>query len=89
MAEVNATDLQRLQSHWEMFVQQAAQDTEIELAKSPIETIGGVIIRTQDNRIRIDNTFEGRRHRLFDQLHQIIVERLIPAGMEANQLFTG
>lgn len=83
VAEVNRRDRQRLDPRWEEFAAEAAPDKRIELAVEPIETLGGILIRSRDGRVRLDNTFEGRRDRLRPQLHQIIVERLIPAAVDS------
>jgi peptide chain release factor subunit 1 len=34
------------------------------------------------NRVRVNNTFEGRMERLQGRLHQVIIERLLPGGIE-------
>ncbi len=78
---VNAKDLERLQPIWEAFAQEAAPDKQLTLSITPIETLGGVLIRTEDNRIRLDNTYEGRLERLSNHLHQVIIERLLPARL--------
>jgi V/A-type H+-transporting ATPase subunit E len=83
VAEVNRHDHQRLAPRWEEFASEAAPDKHIELADEPIKTLGGILIHSRDGRIRLDNTFEGRRERLRPQLHQIIVERLIPAAVDS------
>ncbi|MCP4994913.1 MAG: hypothetical protein GY934_14185 [Gammaproteobacteria bacterium] len=80
VAMVNANDLQWLQSEWEGLVQEAVPDKQITLSALSIDTLGGILIRSQDNRVRLDNTFEGRIERLGTQLHQVIIERLLPTG---------
>lgn len=82
--EVNAQDLEELQPIWESFAKEAAPDKELILSTIPIETLGGVMIRSEDNRIRLNNTYEGRLERLDTSLHQIIIERLLPSGL-ANE----
>ncbi|MES9903859.1 MAG: V-type ATP synthase subunit E family protein [Sedimenticola sp.] len=77
---VNTRDMERLQPIWESFSREAAPDKQLILSTTPIETIGGVQIRTEDNRIRLNNTYEGRVERLSDHLHQVIIERLMPTG---------
>jgi V/A-type H+-transporting ATPase subunit E len=79
VAELNQRDHQRLAPRWEAFVAEAALGKQIELAPNPIESLGGVRIQSRDGCVRLDNTFEGRRERLRSRLHQVIVERLIPA----------
>ena len=68
---------------------EAAAGKQIRLAADPIETLGGLLVRSEDNRIRIDNTFEGRRERLRLRIQQEILERLLPSTFEAGNLFTG
>lgn len=84
VAEVGSRDHQRLAEKWDEITAQAAGNKRVTLAAEPINTIGGILIRSQDGRIRLDNTFEGRRERLRPRLHQIIVERLMPATMDGG-----
>ncbi len=81
VAELNAPDLARLETRWNEFVDQACPGAEVTLAKEPRDCLGGVLVRDEANRVRLDNTFEGRRDRLRAQLNQVIVERLLPAGL--------
>jgi V/A-type H+-transporting ATPase subunit E len=83
VAELNPHDQQRLEGRWEEFVRKTVPDKRIRLSPDTIDTLGGVLVRTADGRIRLDNTFEGRRERLRPQLYQIIVERLIPAAVDS------
>lgn len=83
VAEVNAKDHQRLAPRWAE-ITQILGDKSVRLAEEPIDTVGGVLIRTEDGRIRLNNTFEGRRERRRPLLHQIIVERLIPATVDSG-----
>lgn len=78
IAEVNAHDLELLSPIWERFATEAVPGRQITLGTTAIETLGGVLIRSKDNRLRLDNTFEGRRERLASQLHQVIIQRLLP-----------
>lgn len=86
VAEVNSRDHQRLTERWDALVAEVSPNKRVTLAAEPINTLGGVLIRTEDRRIRLDNTFEGRRDRLRPRLHQIIVESLIPATMDGGSL---
>jgi V/A-type H+-transporting ATPase subunit E len=89
VAEVNAEDRQRLAPRWAEFVQEAAPDRSIALAAEPVHCTGGVIVRTPDNRIRVDNTFEGRMQRLEIRIYQTIVERLFPGQADVQSLTIG
>ena len=80
VAEVSKRELTWLQPIWQEFSKAVTAGKRVELAALPIETLGGIRIRSEDNRIRVDNTFEGRLERLGRRLHQIIIERLLPEG---------
>ncbi len=87
VAEVNAGDRGRLEPIWDQLAAEAAPGKQLKLHPEPIATLGGVLIRSSDNRIRLDNTFEGRMRRLHERLHQQIVERLLPASSELGLSF--
>ncbi|MCP3867915.1 MAG: V-type ATP synthase subunit E [Gammaproteobacteria bacterium] len=81
-AEVNARDQKRLGNDWAGFAAKAVPGKRILLSETPIATLGGIMVRSNDNRIRVDNTFEGRMQRLQGKLHQLIIERLLPGSRE-------
>ena len=81
VAEVNARDLEWLPAAWEQLTA-AVKGKRVVLSKTPRQTLGGVLVRSNDNRIRVDNTFEGRLERLARELHQTIIERLLPEGRD-------
>jgi V/A-type H+-transporting ATPase subunit E len=89
VAEVNPQDLQRLQHGWQEIAARAAPGKSLQLSPEPVETVGGVLVRSADNRIRVDNTFEGRLERLSQRVQQVILERLLPMGLESGNLFGG
>lgn len=89
VAELNPRDSRRLGPRWESFAREVSADKRVRLAPEAIETVGGVRIRTPDNRIRIDHTFEGRRERLAQRLHQAISERLLPSAADDGMIFNG
>lgn len=82
VAEFNARDLERLAPDWDRFIQGCSHGKKITLATKPIDTLGGVLLRSTDNRIHLNNTFEGRMQRLQGQLQQVITERLLPGGRD-------
>jgi V/A-type H+-transporting ATPase subunit E len=89
VAEVNPQDLQRLQHGWQEIAARAAPGKSLQLSPEPVETVGGVLVRSADNRIKVDNTFEGRLERLSQRVQQVILERLLPMGLESGNLFGG
>lgn len=89
VAELNRKDRDRLQSRWEAIAAQAAPGKTIRLADEPVECLGGVRVSSSDGRIRVDNTFEGRLERLRPRIQQVILERLLPGGLETGSVFGG
>ncbi len=79
VVEVNAEDRQYLQANWEDFISGLDADRNIRLADTPCHCSGGLLLRDAANRVRIDNSFEGRLERLDDKLLQVITERLFAA----------
>ncbi|WP_321527883.1 V-type ATP synthase subunit E family protein [Sedimenticola selenatireducens] len=86
VASFNSRDLSRVQPIWDEFARSDAADKQIILNTTPITCAGGVIISSEDGLIRFDNSFEGREERLADRLHQLILERLFPAGTLQDNL---
>jgi len=89
IVEANARDLKRLEAHWQQRSTTAAADKRLTLATDPIDVLGGVVVRDTENRIRVDNSFEGRLERLRPKIQQTILERLLPNGFETGNIFSG
>lgn len=85
----NARDLRLLGGAWTDISRTLPPDKQVTLAADPIEILGGVLVVSDDRRIRVDNTFEGRRSRLRLRLQQVILERLLPNGYETGSVFGG
>ncbi len=78
VAVLNARDRERLAPQWETFT--APMGKEVRLADEVIDSLGGAVVRSVDNRIRVDNTFEGRRQRFETALHRVLMERMFPSS---------
>jgi V/A-type H+-transporting ATPase subunit E len=89
VAELGSSDHRLLADRWEAIAATAAPGKSLRLAPEPIETLGGALVRSADNRIRVDHTFEGRLERLRNRIRQVIMERLLPAGLDTGNLFAG
>lgn len=89
VVEVNAQDHQRLAPQWEAFAHRISPDKQLHLAEHPISCLGGARVASADQRIRVDNTFEGRLERLRARIQQVILERLLPGGLDTGNLFGG
>jgi V/A-type H+-transporting ATPase subunit E len=83
---VNAEDLHRLKPKWSQLTADLAPGKTFLLQDTTLNTIGGCLISTQDKRLQIDHTFEGRLARLERNIHQALVERLLPPIGEGQAL---
>lgn len=86
LVSLNQEDRRLLQPLWEAFTEGLAPDKHILLAEQPVETLGGVLVTTPDQRLRIDQTYEGRLARLQDKIRLVLVERLLPPITESLSL---
>lgn len=82
VVELNRRDHEALAPEWDAFVASAAPGRDIRLGPECHDCLGGLLIRTPDNRARVDNSFEGRLQRLEIPILQAIVERLLPQTPE-------
>lgn len=85
----NNRDLKLLSRHWERVNKTMPAAKQARLDDDPIDTLGGVMIVSDDGRIRVDNTVEGRMARLQARLQQRILERLLPSGFDTANIFGG
>lgn len=85
----NAADHKRLKAAWEKISASLPEGRTISLVDDPIESLGGCLIQSADTRIRVDQTFEGRLERLRARIQQVILERLLPGGLDTANLFAG
>jgi V/A-type H+-transporting ATPase subunit E len=86
---LNHRDHQRLAGEWTDWVAQFSGDKRVELAAEPLDSIGGVLIENRSQDIRIDNSFEGRLARLYEDIQQAASERLFASLPESGALFNG
>jgi V/A-type H+-transporting ATPase subunit E len=89
VAELNARDRARYAGRWEALATAAAPGKHVALAPTVHDGSGGLIVRTPNNQVRIDNTFEGRLERLGDGVHAAVLERLFAAVPHMETLFHG
>lgn len=84
VAQLTERDRRRFAADWDALVAEAVPDHEVALDEEPAPGSGGVLVRTADNRVRVDNTFEGRRERLAESLQEEALERLFAPAMLAG-----
>ncbi len=81
VVELNRHDHDHLQAQWGTWVAALNLGQRLTLHPEPLKSLGGAILRSSDNRIRYNNTIEGRLERLEERLHQTIIERLLPGDL--------
>lgn len=92
VVSANATDRQLLESNWaavEAAVAERSAGKSVSLSVDAIDTLGGVLVTSDDGLVRVDQTFEGRLERLRPRIQQTILERLLPSGFDTATLFSG
>ena len=86
---VRKEDYGQLESQWQAIATVAAPDKVLTLSDQPFACSGGVLVESEDGRIRMNNTFEGRLERLRPDLQRTIVKTLFPQDSEPEALFHG
>ncbi|MBK1695232.1 ATPase [Chromatium weissei] len=86
---VNAADQHQLAARWKELTTALPEGKTATLVTEALNTLGGALIASADQRIRVNQTFEGRLARLRPRIQQTILERLLPGGFDTGSLFTG
>ncbi len=76
VAELSPRDIEGLRPVWKDLAARAASGRKLELAPLAEHTIGGVMVRSGDGRVRVNNTFEGRLARMQDEVLSTIMDTL-------------
>lgn len=87
--ELNERDRDRLRNEWRELLDQPKRDKTVHLSDKAYPCIGGVRARDVQDRIRVDNTFEGRMDRLAEEIDQAILERLFSKAVTTGELLHG
>lgn len=85
----NAHDRQRLFARWDAVTERLPKGQTATLAETPIATLGGCLLLSEDGRIRVDQTFEGRLERLRPRIQHAILGHLLPGGLDLGNLISG
>ncbi len=89
VVEVSRVDLEWLKEFWAEFALELAPGRKLRLAEEPINALGGAVVRTPDNRMRVDNTFAGRRERLEETIHEQVMQSLFSTAGPMGAIFNG
>ncbi len=87
--EVRAEDESFLAPGWDVLVARIAPDRKIILSRYNEPSLGGIRVRTSDNRARYEQTFEARWARLADELARVAMERLFASAPDLGTLVHG
>lgn len=80
VVEVNAQDHLLLSPQWEDITHDCVPNKRCHLSTSVQSFGGGLLVRNQEDRIRIDNTFEGLIARLENKLYETITAQLFASA---------
>lgn len=86
VAEVSARDAEWLRADWQQIIQ-AVPGREISLRVLDIPCMGGMRVCDEADRVRIDNTFEGRLARMESKLLPVIMQTLfaVDSGVQETR----
>ncbi len=86
---LNATDQKRLEPRWQALCSAALPGRQVTMAGDTCAAAGGFIIETENRRMRLDETLDGRMERLQAELHRAIMEHLFASVPDMGALFRG
>jgi V/A-type H+-transporting ATPase subunit E len=86
VAEMNSRDLKQLAGSFAELAHAAVPDADVELSREAIDCLGGVTVRSADETMRVDATFDGRIRRLERRLVETIMQRLFGSQSEKGAL---
>jgi V/A-type H+/Na+-transporting ATPase subunit E len=86
VVEVNAYDHELLAPQWDHFVKDCVPDKQCTLSDNTQNVTGGLLVRNQPDRIRVDNTFEGLIARLENELYQVITAQLFASATPTRNI---
>jgi V/A-type H+-transporting ATPase subunit E len=89
LAQVNSRDHELLRADWDSMTRDLVPGKRIALAAEVCPCVGGVLVRSADGNIRVDNTFEGRVELLASELQRVVMERLFASMTGTGALFHG
>jgi V/A-type H+-transporting ATPase subunit E len=72
-------DLPLIKREWPRLSREDSAGKAVQLSEEPLDSLGGILVGSSDNEIRMDNTFEGRMERLSEALQRAVAHVLLPA----------
>ncbi|TNF91819.1 MAG: V-type ATP synthase subunit E [Gammaproteobacteria bacterium] len=87
VAHMNSADHHRLADQWDSFSARYVPNYKVILHDVPMDTIGGVMVRTKDDRVMVNNSFEGRMDRMQNELNEVVMERLFTSAEQLGHIY--
>jgi V/A-type H+-transporting ATPase subunit E len=72
-------DLPLIKREWPRLSREDTAGKSVQLSEEPLDSLGGILVCSSDDAIRLDNTFEGRMERLGEALQRAAAHVLLPA----------
>lgn len=89
LVSFNAGDERRLKGKWNELCREALPGRDVALSGEDCPTAGGFVVETENRRMRLDETLEGRSERLQAELHRAVMEHLFASVPDMGALFRG
>jgi V/A-type H+-transporting ATPase subunit E len=84
VAELTPRDVEGVRAHWENLAARAAPGRKVALSPLAGFASGGMLVRSGDGRLRVDNTFEGRLERMQEEVLDVIMDQLFNQAGSAS-----
>lgn len=79
IVRANRRDLPLLRREWPRLLREDIPRKTAQLSDEPLDSLGGVLVGSADDQIRLDSTFEGRMERLEVALQRTVAHVLMPS----------
>jgi V/A-type H+-transporting ATPase subunit E len=83
---VNQQDYDLLAAQWSDFIEQCGIKKSCTLSAEKQAFLGGILVRSRDNRIQVDNSFDGIIERLLDEIYQEMNSQLFATASPIRNL---
>lgn len=81
IVRANRRDLPLLRREWLQLSREDAAGKSVQLSEEPLDSLGGLLVCSADDQIRLDSTFEARMERLEVDLQRTVARVLIPQSL--------
>jgi len=89
LVRLSRSDHERFKDRWNEFAAGIAAGKRLLLDPDPVDAVGGAVARTPDDRVQVDNTFEGRKERFEEEILQQVMDALFSSAGPMGVIFNG